>query len=84
MNEKNQPSDIAALSFEQALSELETIVKQLEDGNVALEKSIDLYARGDALRKHCEMLLRRAETKVEKIALDADGKVAGTEPLDVD
>lgn len=78
----SQPADLSGLSFEQALAELEKIVADLEAGDVALETSIELYARGDALRKHCETLLKRAESRVEKIALDASGKPSGTEPLD--
>lgn len=79
-----QPADIAELTFEQALAELERIVTDLEQGDVALEKSIELYGRGAALRKHCDALLKRAESKVEKIALDASGNPSGTEPLDME
>jgi exodeoxyribonuclease VII small subunit len=78
------PADIAALPFEKALSELETIVGRLEKGDVALEESIALYARGDALRAQCETLLKSAEAKIEKIALDSQGKPAGTAPLDAE
>ncbi|MEE2868037.1 MAG: exodeoxyribonuclease VII small subunit, partial [Pseudomonadota bacterium] len=49
-------NDIAGLSFEEALKQLETIVRELEQGNVPLERSIDMYERGDALRKHCDTL----------------------------
>jgi exodeoxyribonuclease VII small subunit len=76
------PADIAALPFEKALSELETIVGRLEKGDVALEESIALYARGDSLRAHCEVLLKSAEEKIEKITIDSQGKPAGTVPLD--
>ena len=48
------PEDIAAMPFEQALKELETIVSRLEDGDVPLEESIRIYERGEALKKHCE------------------------------
>ncbi|MCB1430155.1 MAG: exodeoxyribonuclease VII small subunit [Nitratireductor sp.] len=75
-------TDIASMSFEQALKELETIVNSLEQGNVALEASISHYERGELLREHCQKLLGAAEAKVEKIRLTADGKPAGTEPLD--
>jgi exodeoxyribonuclease VII small subunit len=78
------PPDIAALPFETALAELEGIVTRLERGDVALEESITIYARGEALKTHCEALLRQAEAKVEKITLGADGKPQGTEPLDVE
>jgi len=76
-------SDIAGLSFEQALKELEQIVGKLERGDVELEPSIALYERGEALRAHCEQLLRRIEAKVEKITLDSHGQPSGTAPLDV-
>ncbi|WP_349359745.1 exodeoxyribonuclease VII small subunit [Stappia sp.] len=76
--------DLTDLSFEVALKELEEIVGRLERGDVPLEESIQLYSRGDALRRHCDKLLKAAEAKVEKIQLAADGRPAGTEPLDVD
>ena len=75
-------TDISALSFEQALEELEKIVSGLEGGNVPLDQSIAQYERGEALRAHCQKLLQSAQAKVEKIKLGADGKAAGTEPLD--
>lgn len=75
-------TDIAKLPFEQALAELEEIVKALERGDVPLEKSITLYERGDALKKHCDQLLKAAETRVEKITTDASGKPVGSTPLD--
>jgi exodeoxyribonuclease VII small subunit len=74
--------DIAKLPFEQALAELEEIVKALERGDVPLEKSISLYERGDALKKHCDKLLKAAEARVEKITTDASGNPTGTAPLD--
>lgn len=77
------PSDVAKMSFEEALGELEKIVGRLEKGNVALEESIAIYSRGDALKKHCDRLLRQAEMRVEKIAADAEGRPTGVEPLDV-
>ena len=75
-------TEIAKLPFEQALAELEEIVKALERGDVPLEKSISLYERGDALKKHCDKLLKAAEARVEKITTDASGKPTGTAPLD--
>jgi exodeoxyribonuclease VII small subunit len=82
----NQPdhSDIKTMSFEQALKELETIVDRLEKGDVDLEASILIYERGEALKLHCDGLLRQAEARVEKISLNASGKPTGTEPLDVE
>ena len=76
------PADIAKLPFEAALAELEAIVEKLEKGAVALEESIKIYERGEALKAHCDKLLRNAEMRIEKITLGADGKPTGTEPLD--
>ena len=75
--------DVEQLSFERAIEELETIVKRLEEGKVALEESLAIYERGEALKRRCEELLRLAEARVEKITLDAAGQPTGTEPLDV-
>src|ERR1700686_5475844 len=75
-------ADFDALSFERAIEELETIVKRLEEGKVPLEESVAIYERGETLKRRCEQLLRQAEARVEKIALDASGRPAGTEPLD--
>jgi exodeoxyribonuclease VII small subunit len=83
MAQKNS-GDIAQLTFERAIEELESIVKRLEEGKVPLEESVAIYERGEALKRRCEELLRQAETRVEKITLDANGKPAGTEPLDVE
>jgi exodeoxyribonuclease VII small subunit len=79
----NTNADVIRLPFEKALAELETIVQKLERGDVALEESVAIYERGEALKRRCEELLRQAEARVEKITLDASGKPAGTEPLDV-
>jgi exodeoxyribonuclease VII small subunit len=76
-------ADVAQLSFERAIEELESIVKRLEDGKVPLEESVAIYERGEALKRRCDELLRQAEARVEKITLDAAGKPSGTEPLDV-
>jgi exodeoxyribonuclease VII small subunit len=78
------PVDIAALPFEKALAELEAIVNRLERGDVPLEDSIAIYERGEALKAHCEALLRKAEARIEKITVGQDGRPTGVEPLDVD
>jgi exodeoxyribonuclease VII small subunit len=79
----NNNADVKKLSFERALEELESIVKRLEDGKVALEESVTIYERGEALKRRCEELLRQAEARVDKITTDANGQPTGTEPLDV-
>ena len=70
------------MSFEQAMRELETVVDQLERGDVALDASIALYERGALLKKRCEDELQRAEEKVAAIKLDGTGAAIGTQPLD--
>ncbi len=71
------------LSFEEALVELETIVRNLETGKVPLEESIAAYERGAALKKHCENKLRDAQAKIEKITVGKDGSIK-TKPLDAE
>jgi len=79
----SDPQPIPAdLSFEDALRELEAIVRQLESGEAPLDQSIDLYARGDALRAHCQKRLDAAQSRIEKIRVGADGSAQGTEPFD--
>ena len=78
----DQDIDIKAMSFEQAIAALEGIVDDLERGDVPLDQSIRIYERGEALKAHCDRLLKAAEDKVEKIRLTRDGKPLGTEPLD--
>lgn len=75
-------TDIADMSFEAALDELEKIVAQLEGGKAPLQESIAIYERGEALKRHCEALLKQAEARIEKITLARDGTPAGVEPLD--
>lgn len=75
-------ADINDMSFERALKELETIVNRLERGDVELEESITIYERGEALRDHCDRLLKQAEAKVEKLTLGPDGRPKGLEPFD--
>ncbi len=76
--------DIAKMPFERALAELETVVDKLEKGSVPLEELIAIYARGEALKRRCEELLKSAEQRIEKITLGANGKPTGSEPLDVE
>ena len=74
----------AELSFEDALKQLEAIVRQLESGDVPLDESISLYARGDALKRQCEERLKAAQARIDKISIGADGAPRGTEPFDAD
>lgn len=74
--------DIAALSFEDALRALEDIVRKLESGEVPLDATLDLYERGEKLRKHCQTRLDAAQLRIEKIVAGAEGQAAGTTPFD--
>jgi len=79
----DMPADIAKLSFEQALEQLEEIVRQLEGGEGALEQALTAYERGALLKRHCEAKLVQAQARVEKISMGADGAPKAT-PVDVD
>lgn len=83
MAEQEIPEDISKMTFEDALQALEEIVKGLESGDVKLDQAIDNYARGAALKRHCESKLREAQAKIEKISLDADG-TPHTEPANLE
>ncbi len=73
---------VKEMSFEEAMKELESVVAQLERGDVALDASIALYERGAALKKRCEDELKRAEEKVAAITLDETGAPTGTKPFE--
>ncbi len=75
-------SEISNLSFEEAMKELEGVVRDLESGNVELEKSIALYEKGAKLKAHCEKKLKEAEEKVARITLGPDGQPNGTTPVE--
>ena len=80
MSDENKlPNDIAEMNFEQALSELERIVDQLERGEVDLEASIDIYTRGTYLKNHCEAKLSAARARIDKIVVGAEGSLSTEE-----
>ena len=76
-----EATDIASLSFEAALAELEKIVSDLESGQTDLERSIEMYERGALLKAHCEKRLEAARLRVEKIVVSPQGAV-GAEPAE--
>ncbi len=82
MAQSKATADVAKMSFEEALNELEAIVRDLEKGGGKLDTAIEAYERGAALKKHCEAKLREAQTKIDKISLEADGTVT-TEPANL-
>jgi exodeoxyribonuclease VII small subunit len=78
---ESKPPDVSQMSFEDALAELEQIVRGLEGGQQKLEDAITAYERGAALRKHCEVKLAEAEARVAAIVRTADGSLT-TRPLE--
>jgi exodeoxyribonuclease VII small subunit len=70
------------MSFEDALAELERIVRQLEEGKGRLDEAIDAYTRGVELKRHCEAKLAEAQTRVERIMVGSDGSIT-TKPADI-
>ncbi len=79
---QDQPIDIAGMTFEEALRALEDVVRRLEGGDVPLDESIDLYERGEELRKHCQARLDAAQARIEKIVAGPDGRPASVAPFD--
>lgn len=80
VQERQVDEPIDKLSYEDALAELETLIRKLETGSVDLADSIASYERGAALAAHCSKLLEATEQKVERLVLGSDGKPA-EEPL---
>ncbi len=76
------PEDIRTLGFEDALKELEEIVRALESGDGKLDDAISSYERGAALKKHCEGKLAEARNRIERISF-TDDNAATTEPLEI-
>lgn len=83
MADRNPHPDIARMSFEDALNELQSLVKSLEKGESKLDEAVQVYERGVALKRHCETKLMEAQAKVDKIVLSADGAIS-TEPAQLD
>ena len=75
MSDQIVPADIAAMSFEDALAELEQIVRRLEAGQVKLDDAILCYERGTQLKRHCEQKLNEAQQRVDRIVVGPDGAV---------
>ena len=73
--------DLANLTFEEAMRELESIVRDLETGKAKLDDAVRAYERGAFLKRHCETHLARATAKIEQITISPDGKIS-TAPLD--
>lgn len=82
-NEAGVPPEIQNLTFEDSFRSLEEIVNQLEGGQAGLEDSIEIYARGMLLKRHCEQKLSAAREQIEKIVMEPDGGVKAA-PAEID
>ena len=67
---------VEKLSFEEALSELESLVRRLEEGKCPLDEAVKTFERGIGLKNHCDAKLKNARLKVEQILENADGTVS--------
>ncbi len=83
MSDPTGSADIAAMSFEDALAELEQIVRRLEAGQVKLDEAIQCYERGAQLKRHCEQKLNEAQQRVDRISIGPGGAIA-VEPAKLD
>jgi exodeoxyribonuclease VII small subunit len=62
-----ESNDIDKMSFEDAIKELTAIVNKIEQGEIALQDSLDQYEKGMALIKHCRTILQKAEKRIDKL-----------------
>src|SRR5436190_8337562 len=83
MSDPINTSDIAAMSFEDALAELEQIVRRLEAGQVRLDEAIKSYERGAQLKRHCETKLNEAQQRVDRIVIGPEGAIRA-QPMKLD
>lgn len=65
-------TEIENLTFEEAFAKLEEIVKELEGGGLALEESLNLFERGQALAAHCGVQLDAAELKIKQLTAQSE------------
>lgn len=76
--------DVKKLSFEEAMEELENVVRQLETGKIKLDDAVSVYERGVLLKKHCEEKLQQAKSKIDKLIIDKETTIVGRESFDND
>ncbi len=76
--------NITDLSFEEAMEELESVVRQLETGKIKLDDAVSAYERGVLLKKHCEEKLQQAKSKIDKLIIDKENTIIGQENFDDD
>jgi len=74
--------EIKDLTFEEAMDELETVVRQLETGKIKLDEAVSVYERGVKLKNFCDEKLRQAKSKIDKLVIDKNGNISGKEDFD--
>ncbi len=80
--EKDMSQEVNSLSFEEAMTELESVVRQLESGKIKLEEAVSVYERGVLLKKHCEEKLKQAKSKIDKLIIGENNTIIGREDFD--
>lgn len=83
MTEKTERKDVNKMEFEEALKELEEIVRVLEDGKSTLKESVELYERGVVLKKHCDKILDATQLKINQIEVNKDTGEVSITPMDL-
>ena len=76
--------DSEKLSFEEAMEELEAVVRQLEGGKIKLDEAVSVYERGAKLKQLCEQKLSEAKSKIDKLVIGKDGQIIGQEEFKQD
>ena len=76
--------EIEKLSFEEAMEELEAVVRQLESGKIKLDEAVAVYERGAKLKSLCEQKLSEAKSKIDKLLIAKDGQIIGKEEFKQD
>ena len=76
--------EINDMTFEQAMEELETVVRQLESGKIKLDEAVSVYERGVKLKNFCEEKLKSAKSKIDKLVIGKDGSIITKEDFDND
>ena len=72
------------LTFEEAMEELDSVIRQLESGKIKLDEAVAVYERGVKLKNFCEAKLKSAQSKIEKLVVGSDGSITGVEAFDHD
>ena len=77
-------SDIKNLTFEEAMEELETVVRQLESGKIKLDEAVAVYEQGVKLKNFCAEKLKSAQAKIDKLIIEKNGTISGKEDFNND